>query len=789
DLLVFSDRHPRECGRRFALRAGGEDDGLMRREVAIGAALFARKAEVAQTLGGLRVVDERAADEHDFAIVPAREIDHLLHAMDVRRERRHDDAAPRLAEHTLERGADGLLRRTVSGDERVRRIAHQREHAALSIAGEARQVGRFRIDRCVIDLEVAGVNDRAGIGRDRKAERIDDGVRDANRLDAKCSRFDHVAWLNRTQFRLDAEFIELVFDEPEGERHSVHRHVETLDEERHGADVIFMAVREKHRTNRVGALEEIRHVGNDDVDAERGGVGEHHSAVDDDGIAAVLVDHEVHPDLAETAERDDAEGCATHRSSNPWWRDRRPRLSAPLTGEAPVAPRGSRVNPVQHARIRNRLAKVRHSTDPRHTPFNAHTEPGVRERAVLARVEIPLELVDRQPVLVDPFEQQIVIVNALRAADDLAVTFGCDHVHAERERFVFRRGLHVERLDRSRIARDDHRRVERGGDDRLFVAADVVAEVRRHALRLQQLDRIAIGNAREGTLHIFEPRQIALENLQLLGAAVHRAPDDVFDEFLRELLQPVELEERHLRLHHPELHEMAARLRLLGAERRAEAVDTAEGSSSRLEIKLAGLRQERLLAEVVRLEQRRRSLSRVGGEDRRIDQDEIAIVEKVANRFLDLIANAQDRMLILRAQPEMAHVHEERGAVLFRCDRIILRGAEDLERFDAELDATLRALFRANLARHANRRLLRDGIGSVPRLRAHFLLEDDALQVTAAITNDGELQLARRALVVQPAADRDFLANVLREILDSDVRHKGGGLYRVARIRGREGSR
>src|SRR5882762_2931851 len=37
----------------------------------------------------------------------------------------------------------------------------------------------------------------------------------------------------------------------------------------------------------------------------------------------------------------------------------------------------------------------------------------------------------------------------------------------------------------------------------------------------------------------------------------------------------------------------------------------------------------------VLIEQRRRSLGGVGGEDRRIDQDEVAVVEEIANPFLD----------------------------------------------------------------------------------------------------------------------------------------------------------
>ena len=49
----------------------------------------------------------------------------------------------------------------------------------------------------------------------------------------------------------------------------------------------------------------------------------------------------------------------------------------------------------------------------------------------------------------------------------------------------------------------------------------------------------------------------------------------------------------HLRLDHPELGQVAAGLRLFRAEGRAEAVDLAQRQSRGLDIKLAGLRQDR----------------------------------------------------------------------------------------------------------------------------------------------------------------------------------------------------
>src|SRR5690242_21673450 len=82
------------------------------------------------------------------------------------------------------------------------------------------------------------------------------------------------------------------------------------------------------------------------------------------------------------------------------------------------------VHAVEHARERNRLPHVLQAADPRHRALNAHTEPAVRHAAVLAQVEIPFESFLRQSVLVNALPQQFVGTNALRAANNLAVTFG-----------------------------------------------------------------------------------------------------------------------------------------------------------------------------------------------------------------------------------------------------------------------------------------------------------------------------------------------------------------------------
>src|SRR5256714_8759662 len=142
---------------------------------------------------------------------------------------------------------------------------------------------------------------------------------------------------------------------------------------------------------------------------------------------------------------------------------------------------------------------------------------------------------------------------------------------------------------------------------------------------------------------------------------------------------------------------MPSRLRALGAEGRAEAVDLAERGCGRLVVELARLRQVRLLvAEVVNLEERRRALARGGRQDGCVAEDEAVAVEEVADGADDRVAHEEDGVLSSRAQPEVSVIHEELRAVLLRRDRVPFGALQDLCGHNVNLEAARRALVCAN---------------------------------------------------------------------------------------------
>ena len=78
-----------------------------------------------------------------------------------------------------------------------------------------------------------------------------------------------------------------------------------------------------------------------------------------------------------------------------------------------------------------------------------------------------------------------------------------------------------------------------------------------------------------------------LEELHVLGAAFQHVAADALEERLGQVHVVGQLEERHLRLDHPELGQVARRVGVLRPERRAEGVDLAQSAGEDLGLQLA----------------------------------------------------------------------------------------------------------------------------------------------------------------------------------------------------------
>ena len=72
--------------------------------------------------------------------------------------------------------------------------------------------------------------------------------------------------------------------------------------------MVFMTMRQNDGANELAILLEVGNVGNDEIDAEEFGFGEHHARVDNDDVVAVAKRHHVHAKFTETAQRNSEKG-------------------------------------------------------------------------------------------------------------------------------------------------------------------------------------------------------------------------------------------------------------------------------------------------------------------------------------------------------------------------------------------------------------------------------------------------------------------------------------------------
>ena len=226
----------------------------------------------------------------------------------MRRERR-DDHAARGATNAVGQGpANLVLGERGARPVDVRGVRHEAEDPALPELGEPVVVGAFAVDRIRVELEVPRVHDRAHWRLDAVAEPVHDRVRHPERLHAEAADVEGPTWLDRHEPR---PVLEPVLAEPlagQGESHArpVDRDVELTKEVRQRADVVLVGVRQDHPAHLIALGEEGGEVRDDVVDPRHLVVGEHESAVDGQEVLARLEHHHVEADLAEAAEREDA---------------------------------------------------------------------------------------------------------------------------------------------------------------------------------------------------------------------------------------------------------------------------------------------------------------------------------------------------------------------------------------------------------------------------------------------------------------------------------------------------
>lgn len=264
--------------------------------------------EVAQITGDAHVADHGPAYEGDLAAAFVGGVQDLLDAVDVTGEARQDDALVGPGEDLAQDAGDVAFGSDEAGDLGVGGVREQQVDALLAEPREGGEVGEAAVERQLVHLEVAGVDDHSGRGADGDGQRVRDGVVDGDELAVEGTDALALAFDDLKGVRPDAVFLELGLDEGEGQLGTDQREVGLLaEQEGDGADVVLVAVGQDDADDVVEAVPDGREVRKDQVDAGLVDLGEEHPAVDDQQLAAEFEDGHVAADFPEAAERGDAQ--------------------------------------------------------------------------------------------------------------------------------------------------------------------------------------------------------------------------------------------------------------------------------------------------------------------------------------------------------------------------------------------------------------------------------------------------------------------------------------------------
>eukprot|EP00754_Rhynchopus_humris_P039990 Rhum_TRINITY_DN23058_c0_g1::Rhum_TRINITY_DN23058_c0_g1_i1::g.177050::m.177050 len=314
---------------------------------------------------------------------------------------------------------------------------------------------------------------------------------------------------------------------------------------------------------------------------------------------------------------------------------------------------------------------------PHEEPLEAEAESTVRARAVLPLVREPVVRSRVKLLTLVRRHQLVVVVDPHRSSDDLTDARH-QQVHGLGQVRLSRHLLHVERLQRGREARHEHRLADERHELTLRAVGDVllVAEVPRVVLvallRGVDLvlaahgDRLRVRHALERPLRdvallpavraVVGPvlHRAGVELPDLVAARRHEALEHADHNVLQTLEQVLEVDEGVLGLNVRELGQVALRLRLLRAVRRQDAEAVADHRDGGLEVQLARLRHVRRLAVEVQVEEAGPALALRLHHRRRLHLEAVLVEEVVAERLHGEGAHAHHRRRGRRAEHQVA---------------------------------------------------------------------------------------------------------------------------------------
>ncbi len=272
-VAVIVDADAGQRGVRFALRSCGDAHDLARHTIghlAVADQDAWRDRQISKTLRDRGIVDHAAADKRHLTAEPRGQIHENLHPVDARRERGDDQLAAHIREDFLE-GVDHVqIRPREPASIDIGAVAEQREYPRAPELGEAMKIEVLAVDGRLIDLEVARVDEGPDRTVNGHRNAVGHAVGHPNELHLQLADAYPIAGLDSDEPALGFEAMlpELLCHELQGQRRAVDRPVDVRQHVRHGADVVFVSVRQHERLWPTTLGLQIGKVRDDEIDAQ-----------------------------------------------------------------------------------------------------------------------------------------------------------------------------------------------------------------------------------------------------------------------------------------------------------------------------------------------------------------------------------------------------------------------------------------------------------------------------------------------------------------------------------------
>src|SRR6266853_2823503 len=235
----------------------------------------------------------------------ARHVNRQLDAVNRRRETRNKETSLGADKHLFKLAMNRALTRRVTLSLDVSRILQESQHSLFAVLRKTVQIKQTVISGSRVNFEVARMQHHAKWGVDGQGDAIDQAVRYLQRMNRKRPNFKPLSGTNLAQIGIIQQLmlVKFIFDISQRELGAPDRNIQFAEYPGQRADVIFVAVGKHDAAHILAIFEEIRNVGNDDIDAQQLGFGKHQPRVDHDNVIAKADGHAVHTELAHPAER------------------------------------------------------------------------------------------------------------------------------------------------------------------------------------------------------------------------------------------------------------------------------------------------------------------------------------------------------------------------------------------------------------------------------------------------------------------------------------------------------